>query len=137
MVTEKPIQVVIVDDHAMLRKGLAVFLLSYSDLKLIGEASNGEEALLLCAEKHPDIVLMDLMMPIMDGVTATRHIRESLGLAPHPVSAARPRSAAIDLCRSRRCAPRSRCSSCRPSGNGGRTAVQSSPDNTPRSSREN
>jgi NarL family two-component system response regulator LiaR len=69
------IRIIIVDDHAMLRKGLAVFLLSYSDLKLVGEASNGREALALCAEKQPDIVLMDLMMPIMDGVTATRHIR--------------------------------------------------------------
>jgi NarL family two-component system response regulator LiaR len=73
--TQNPIQVVIVDDHAMLRKGLAVFLLSYSDLRLVGEAANGEEALALCAEKHLDIVLMDLMMPIMDGVTATRRIR--------------------------------------------------------------
>src|SRR5579859_185977 len=72
---ENPIHVLIVDDHAMLRKGLAVFLLSYNDLKLVGEAANGEEALGLCAEKHPDIVLMDLMMPIMDGVTATRLIR--------------------------------------------------------------
>src|SRR5579859_6156380 len=75
MLTQNPIQVVIVDDHAMLRKGLAVFLLSYSDLKLVGEAANGEEALALCAEKRPDVVLMDLMMPIMDGVTATRRIR--------------------------------------------------------------
>ena len=73
--TPNLIQVVIVDDHAMLRKGLAVFLLSYSDLKLVGEASNGEEALALCAEKRPDIVLMDLMMPVMDGVVATRLIR--------------------------------------------------------------
>ncbi len=75
MLTQSLIQVVIVDDHAMLRKGLAVFLLSYSDLKLVGEAANGEEALVLCAEKRPDVVLMDLMMPIMDGVTATRRIR--------------------------------------------------------------
>jgi NarL family two-component system response regulator LiaR len=75
MVTQNLIQIVIVDDHAMLRKGLAVFLLSYSDLRLVGEAANGEEALVLCAEKRPDIVLMDLMMPIMDGVTATRLIR--------------------------------------------------------------
>jgi NarL family two-component system response regulator LiaR len=70
-----PIRIVIVDDHAMLRKGLAVFLLSYTDLKLIGEAANGKEALALCADKKPDIVLMDLMMPIMDGITATRLIR--------------------------------------------------------------
>jgi NarL family two-component system response regulator LiaR len=69
------VRVVIVDDHAMLRKGLAVFLRSYSDLRLVGEAANGEEALVLCAEKRPDVVLMDLVMPIMDGVTATRLIR--------------------------------------------------------------
>ena len=70
-----PIRIVIVDDHAMLRKGLAVFLMSYADLKLVGEAANGKEALALCADKQPDIVLMDLMMPIMDGIIATRHIR--------------------------------------------------------------
>ena len=75
MPTENLIQVVIVDDHAMLRKGLAAFLLSYPDLQLVGEAANGEEALAVCADKRPDIVLMDLMMPIMDGVTATRLIR--------------------------------------------------------------
>lgn len=74
-ITQNPILVVIVDDHAMLRKGLAVFLLSYSDLKLVGEAANGEEALVLCADQRPDVVLMDLMMPIMDGVVATRLIR--------------------------------------------------------------
>jgi NarL family two-component system response regulator LiaR len=75
MVTQNLIEVVIVDDHAMLRKGLAVFLHSYNDLILVGEAANGEEALVICAEKRPHIVLMDLMMPIMDGVTAIRHIR--------------------------------------------------------------
>ena len=73
---QNPIQIVIVDDHAMLRKGLAVFLNSYADLKLVGEAANGKEAFALCADKKPDIVLMDLMMPIMDGITATRRIRD-------------------------------------------------------------
>lgn len=71
----KPIRIVIVDDHAMLRKGLAVFLKSYADLKLVGEAMNGREALDVCRAKHPDIVLMDLMMPIMDGIAGTRLIR--------------------------------------------------------------
>jgi len=74
---QTPIQIVIVDDHAMLRKGLAVFLMSYTDLQLVGEAANGKEALALCAEKRPDIVLMDLLMPIMDGISATRIIHES------------------------------------------------------------
>jgi NarL family two-component system response regulator LiaR len=73
---QTPIRIVIVDDHAMLRKGLAVFLMSYPDLKPVGEAGNGKEALAVCAEKRPDIVLMDLMMPIMDGITATRLIRQ-------------------------------------------------------------
>lgn len=76
MDTQNLIQVLIVDDHAMLRKGLAAFLMSYSDLKLVGEAANGEEALVLCDTLRPDIVLMDLMMPVMGGITATRLIRK-------------------------------------------------------------
>ena len=60
----------------MLRKGLAVFLMSYPDLELVGEAANGKEALKLCTDQQPDIVLMDLLMPIMDGITATRHIHD-------------------------------------------------------------
>lgn len=75
METRDPIRVAIVDDHAMLRKGLAVFLMSYPDLQLVGEAGNGKEAIILCADKNPDVVMMDVMMPIMDGVTATGLIR--------------------------------------------------------------
>ncbi len=76
MGTLTPIRIVIVDDHAMLRRGLQVFLMSYADLELVGEAGNGKEGLAVCAEKRPDIVLMDLLMPIMDGITATRLIRQ-------------------------------------------------------------
>ena len=77
MVTQAPIRIVIVDDHAMLRKGLGVFLMSYDDLQLVGEAANGKEALTVCAELLPDIVLMDLLMPIKDGISATRLIRQN------------------------------------------------------------
>lgn len=71
-----PIRVMIVDDHAVVRGGLGTFLLAYDDLELVGEASNGIEALTVCERCHPDVVLMDLMMPEMDGATATRLLRE-------------------------------------------------------------
>ena len=73
---QTPIRILLVDDHDMVRRGLAVFLLAYDDLILVGEAANGAEALEKCAELRPDVVLMDLMMPVMDGVTAIRSIRE-------------------------------------------------------------
>lgn len=76
MAVEKPIRVLIVDDHAMVRKGLAAFLLVKADLELAGEASNGEEALRLCEQLQPEIILMDLKMPKLDGVAATRAIKE-------------------------------------------------------------
>ncbi len=74
---QKRIRLLIVDDHAMVRLGLAVFLRPYSDLEVIGEASSGQEALQHCAQHQPDVVLMDLMMPGMDGVTATQEIRST------------------------------------------------------------
>lgn len=74
--TEPCIRVLIVDDHALVRSGLRYFLLAFDDLELIGEATSGEEALEMCAEARPDVVLMDLMMPGMNGATATRVIRQ-------------------------------------------------------------
>jgi NarL family two-component system response regulator LiaR len=65
----------IVDDHAMVRKGLAAFLKVKPDLELVGEASDGEAALLECERCQPDVVLMDLMMPRIDGISATRTLR--------------------------------------------------------------
>lgn len=69
-------RVLIVDDHAMVRRGLAAFLKAFDDLVLAGEAASGNEALQRCAQDQPDVVLMDLVMPTMDGVEATRAIQE-------------------------------------------------------------
>jgi len=74
-VTE-PTRVMIVDDHAMVRSGLAAFLSVADDCVLVGEAASGAEALRLCDQASPDVVLMDLVMPGMDGVATTRAIRE-------------------------------------------------------------
>lgn len=70
-----PIRVMVVDDHAMVRRGLATFLSVFDDLEFAGEAENGEAAIELCRSIRPDIVIMDMVMPEMDGVTATRIIR--------------------------------------------------------------
>lgn len=74
--SEKTIRVMLVDDHAVVRSGLGAFLLAYDDLELVGEAPGGERAIALCLKTRPDVVLMDLIMPGMDGATATHHIRE-------------------------------------------------------------
>jgi NarL family two-component system response regulator LiaR len=70
------IRILIVDDHKVVRKGLRTFIAVHDDLELVGEAGNGEEAIEQCAALQPDVVLMDLKMPVMDGPTAIRHIRE-------------------------------------------------------------
>ena len=72
--SSQPIRVLLADDHTMVRKGLALFLKAFDDLELAGEAEDGAAAIRLCAEIHPDVVLMDMVMPDMDGVTATRAI---------------------------------------------------------------
>jgi NarL family two-component system response regulator LiaR len=76
MGNDATIRVMLVDDHAVVRSGLGAVLTSFDDLKLVGEAGNGDEAVRLCRQLRPDVVLMDLMMPVMDGVTATRIIHE-------------------------------------------------------------
>lgn len=70
----EPIRVLIVDDHDMLREGLSTFLRAFPDMRLVGEAANGAEAVQRCRELAPDVVLMDLIMPEMDGVAAIRAI---------------------------------------------------------------
>lgn len=69
-----PIGVVLVDDQALFRAGIRMLLESQPDLRLLGEAGNGQEAVEIVGEARPDIVLMDLRMPVMDGIEATRRI---------------------------------------------------------------
>lgn len=71
------IKVLIVDDHHVVRRGLLFFLKTQKDIQVIGEAENGKEAIELTGELQPDIVLMDLMMPVMDGIQATMRIKKN------------------------------------------------------------
>jgi len=71
----KQIQVVIVDDHDMVRRGLSTYLKVQNDMRLVAEADSGEEAIRICEIYHPDVVLMDIVMPKMGGAQATRLIR--------------------------------------------------------------
>lgn len=76
MTETNPIKVLLVDDHAVVRSGLSAFLIAFDDLELVGEAKSGEIALAMCANNKPDVILMDLVMPEMDGAEATRVIKE-------------------------------------------------------------
>ncbi len=73
------INVLIVDDHQVVRQGLRSYLDMYEDIQVVGEAGNGREAIELAAQLRPDVILMDLVMPVMDGITATERIK-SLGI---------------------------------------------------------
>jgi DNA-binding NarL/FixJ family response regulator len=72
------IRIVIADDHAVVRQGLKMFLMDDEELEVIAEAQNGSEALSLAKQLQPDVVLMDLLMPVMDGITAIGHIRREV-----------------------------------------------------------
>jgi two-component system, NarL family, response regulator LiaR len=76
MTTTKTIRLMLVEDHDILRGGLATFLQSLDDLELVGEAATGIEAISQCGKLRPDVILMDVRMPDMDGMTATQIIRE-------------------------------------------------------------
>jgi two-component system, NarL family, response regulator LiaR len=92
------IRLVIVDDHEAVRRSLQMVMDIYDNIEVIGEASNGQEAVALCQKLQPDLVLMDLLMPVMDGVTATQIIRQNFphirvliltsGIDPDMISAA-------------------------------------------------
>jgi two-component system, NarL family, response regulator LiaR len=72
------IRVLITDDHGVVRQGLRMFLSLDPDIEVVGEAENGEEAVAMARELNPDVVLMDLLMPVMDGIEATKTIRSEL-----------------------------------------------------------
>jgi two-component system, NarL family, response regulator LiaR len=72
------IRVLLVDDHSVVREGLRMFLGRDPELAVVGEAANGEEAIHVARQLHPDVVLMDLLMPVLDGIAATATIRKEL-----------------------------------------------------------
>lgn len=74
-VTAKPIRVLVVDDHAIIRKGMRAVLDLVPDIEMVGEAENGKQAIKMDLELHPDVILMDLMMPEMDGIACIREIK--------------------------------------------------------------
>lgn len=76
MNVSKPVRVILVDDHTVVRSGLGAVLSVSEGVELVGEAGNGEEAIRLCEQLQPDVVLMDLLMPKMDGVEATKIIHQ-------------------------------------------------------------
>lgn len=73
----RPVRVMLVDDHTVVRSGLGAVLMAYDDMELVGEASDGEEAVRVCERTRPDVILMDLLMPKMDGVAATQAIMKA------------------------------------------------------------
>ncbi len=76
MIAQQKIRLLIVDDHKVVRNGLKIFISLYDDIDLVGEAKNGVQAVEQVRLHQPDVVLMDLVMPVMDGPTAIRHIRQ-------------------------------------------------------------
>jgi NarL family two-component system response regulator LiaR len=75
---ENPIRVVLIDDHAQMHRIVRTILDATSDIELVGQGANGQEGIVLCEQYQPDIVLMDVVMPVMDGIEATKTLHERL-----------------------------------------------------------
>ena len=73
--TAEPVRILIVDDHLYSRNGLRALLTTLAHVKVVGEASDGREAVRLTEEAHPDVILMDVQMPVMNGLEATRYVK--------------------------------------------------------------
>src|SRR5262245_61520273 len=71
------IRVLIADDHELVRRGLVAYLKTFPEIVLVGEATNGESAVMMCEANNPDIVLMDIIMPGVDGIAATQRIKDA------------------------------------------------------------
>jgi two-component system, NarL family, nitrate/nitrite response regulator NarL len=78
MTDDPPVRILVVDDHALLRQGLVKVLAEERDLQVVGEAANGREAIAKAAELMPDVILMDITMPEMGGLEATRRIKQEM-----------------------------------------------------------
>jgi NarL family two-component system response regulator LiaR len=76
MSDSRPIRIVVVDDHDVVRHGLRVFIRTFADMEFVGEANNGLSAIRVCQETMPDLVLIDIFMPQMDGIEAIKHIKQ-------------------------------------------------------------
>jgi NarL family two-component system response regulator LiaR len=78
MTDQNPIRVVLVDDHAQMHRIVQTSLGATPDIELVGQGANGQEGIVLCEQYRPDIVLMDVVMPVMDGIEATKVLHERL-----------------------------------------------------------